>query len=207
MVNHRSNGVNVHDMNALRAAIEPIHGWWQDESGEKLYDLVRASKLDVLELGAWCGRSTAWIAAALEARADGHFVASVDTWQGTPGEPVHDEIMKELPDGVTLFDVWSENLQMLGLRERAVAHPVKTSEFEARTPWNFDVLLIDADHTYEAVKRDFEQYAPRIPVGGHVVFDDVPTWTGPTKFHREIDRKTWKLIEYWPNQAVFRRVA
>ncbi len=212
-----STRVNVHDLKALRDAIEPIHGWWQPESGVKLYNLVKASKLDVLELGAWCGRSTAWIAAALEARADGHFVTSVDTWEGTPGEAIHDALISELvaagyaKDNDPLYELFKENLRSLGLFSRVTAMQFNTVDYGLSIqddPWpgDYDVLLIDADHTYDAVKHDFETFAPRMPVGSHIIFDDVPTWHGPTKMHREVDRATWKLIEYWPNQAVFRRI-
>lgn len=36
-----------------------------------------------------------------------------------------------------------------------------------------DFLFIDADHTYEGVKRDFETYAPFVRKGGVVAFHDV----------------------------------
>jgi predicted O-methyltransferase YrrM len=109
-------------------------------------------------------------------------------------------------DGRTLQGLWRDNMQELGLYGRCVPF-IETTEMAAHLVCEvYDVLLIDADHSYEAVKRDFELFAPRIPVGGHVVFDDVPTWHGPTKFHREVPRDEWKLVEYWPNQAVFRRL-
>jgi len=36
-----------------------------------------------------------------------------------------------------------------------------------------DYLFIDADHTYEGVRRDFEMYAPLVGKGGIVVFHDI----------------------------------
>ncbi|MGC2421130.1 MAG: class I SAM-dependent methyltransferase [Candidatus Acidiferrales bacterium] len=36
-----------------------------------------------------------------------------------------------------------------------------------------DYLFIDADHTYEGVKKDFEMYAPLVRPGGMVVFHDI----------------------------------
>jgi predicted O-methyltransferase YrrM len=200
--------LDVHDLDAIHAATDRIHGWWAPDAGRKLYELVKRSEGNVLELGAWCGRSTAWIAAALAARGDEAFVHSVDTWEGTPDEPVHAELMKDLPEGLTLLGLWQRNLKELDLDGYAVYWKLTTREarriFQGST---FGVLLIDADHSYKAVKWDFENYSELVPVGGYVVLDDVPSWHGPTKFHREVDRKKWKLVEYWLNQAVFRRIA
>jgi predicted O-methyltransferase YrrM len=36
-----------------------------------------------------------------------------------------------------------------------------------------DVLLIDGDHSYEGVRRDFELYAPLVRTGGIVAFHDI----------------------------------
>jgi cephalosporin hydroxylase len=36
-----------------------------------------------------------------------------------------------------------------------------------------DLLMIDGDHTYEGVKRDFELYSPFVRAGGLIVFHDV----------------------------------
>jgi predicted O-methyltransferase YrrM len=202
--------VDVQDLDALQKAIEPIHGWWQAESGRALYQLVKRLDGNVLELGSWCGRSTAWIAAALEARGAGvsGTVDAVDTWEGSPKEPLHAELIGALPEGTTLQDLWRQNLEGLGVYHRAHGWKYTTTEaFGLFAGQTFEVLLIDADHTYESVKRDFELYSTLVPLGGYVVFDDVPSWHGPTKAHRELDPRVWKLIEYWPNQAVFRRMS
>jgi predicted O-methyltransferase YrrM len=209
--------VDVQDLDALQKAIEPIHGWWQAESGRALYQLVKRLDGNVLELGSWCGRSTAWIAAALEARGAGvsGTVDTIDTWEGSPKEPLHAELIASLPPGSTLQDLWAQNLAGLGLRSRVCGWQYTTDEafvlfkkrFDEDIEQVYDVLLIDADHSYEAVKRDFENYSKLVRFGGYVIFDDVPSWHGPTKVHRELDPRIWKLIEYWPNQAVFRRMA
>jgi len=38
---------------------------------------------------------------------------------------------------------------------------------------SLDLLLIDGDHSYRGVRRDFETYAPLVRPGGMVVFHDV----------------------------------
>jgi len=38
-----------------------------------------------------------------------------------------------------------------------------------------DYLFVDADHTYDGVRRDFEMYSPLVREGGIVVFHDIVT--------------------------------
>jgi len=35
-----------------------------------------------------------------------------------------------------------------------------------------DLLFIDGDHSYEGVKKDFENYSPLVESGGYIIFDD-----------------------------------
>lgn len=54
-----------------------------------------------------------------------------------------------------------------------------------------DYLFIDADHTYEGVRRDFEMYAPLVRSGGIIVFHDIVTYRKETqcqveRFWREL---------------------
>ena len=51
-----------------------------------------------------------------------------------------------------------------------------------------DFLFIDADHSYEGVKRDFELYAPLVRSGGLVAFHDIasPPWPGVVQFWEEL---------------------
>ncbi len=55
----------------------------------------------------------------------------------------------------------------------------------------FDLIMIDADHSYEGVKRDFELYSPLVSERGIVVLHDVL----PNRFDREIDvNRFWKEV-------------
>ena len=61
-----------------------------------------------------------------------------------------------------------------------------------------DVLFIDGDHSYEAVKKDFNAYLPLVKKGGIIGFHDIinpSTWrvkgkvVGTSKFWKEIKDK------------------
>lgn len=75
-----------------------------------------------------------------------------------------------------------------------------------KTP--IDFLFIDGDHTYEAVRNDFEQWLPHIKNGGFILFHDsrrepgAPDtvfkrgWPGPTQLAKELrDRTDITLVE------------
>lgn len=48
----------------------------------------------------------------------------------------------------------------------------------------FDVVVIDGDHSYDGVRRDFENYAGNVISGGFVIVDDYrgPSWPDVTKY-------------------------
>jgi len=51
----------------------------------------------------------------------------------------------------------------------------------------FDILLIDGDHTYEGVKKDFEMYVPLVKEKGLILMHDICNVNcGVPKFWREI---------------------
>lgn len=43
----------------------------------------------------------------------------------------------------------------------------------------FDFVFIDADHSYEAVRRDFESYRPLVRPGGLIALHDIDILEGP----------------------------
>ena len=53
---------------------------------------------------------------------------------------------------------------------------------------NYDLIFIDANHTYEYVKKDFENFKPFLEKGGVIGFHDVdcPDWKGINKFWKEL---------------------
>jgi len=53
----------------------------------------------------------------------------------------------------------------------------------------YDLIFIDADHTYEGVKSDFNNYLPMLSKRGVIGFHDVecPDWMGINKFWNELE--------------------
>jgi len=53
----------------------------------------------------------------------------------------------------------------------------------------YDLIFIDANHTYEYVKKDFENFKPFLEKGGVMAFHDIdcPDWMGINKFWKELE--------------------
>jgi predicted O-methyltransferase YrrM len=77
---------------------------------------------------------------------------------------------------------WQEKLYATFGREqqrvellRADSHDARTVDLVRKTTGGrpLDFLLIDGDHSYEGVKRDFELYAPLVAPGGYIAFHDI----------------------------------
>ncbi len=51
-------------------------------------------------------------------------------------------------------------------------HMMSTAAFASVCPQSIDLLFIDADHSYDAVKHDFETFAPRVRKGGLILMHD-----------------------------------
>lgn len=82
-----------------------------------------------------------------------------------------------------------------------------------------DLLFIDGDHTYEAVKKDFEDWYPHVSKNGVILLHDsrkekdtpIDTfnrgWTGPTKLAKElVSDKRVELIDKAFSITVWRKI-
>lgn len=56
-----------------------------------------------------------------------------------------------------------------------------------------DVLFIDADHSYEGCKKDYEMYAPLVRKGGIVAFHDIIQ----NGWHKEAWEQCQEKIQVW----------
>lgn len=162
---------------------ERVQGWLYPQAGQALYILSRcfAPIPTVVELGSWRGRSTIWLALGLRDRGEGR-VYSVDTWAGTPDEDVHARMLSEYGPN-DLYDEFKSNIEAAGVT--ALVTPIRARTDLASRDWPLDrqigLLLVDAGHSYDDVRRDFELWSPFVAPGGFIVFDDVPGWPGPTR--------------------------
>ena len=147
-------------MNLLELASKiGVEGFLHCDELEKLVEL--AVNCDVLEVGSYRGLS-AW-GMAIVARS----LTCVDTFcAATDGQRQTDE--------VTTFDAF----QIAVSRYNHVTSIMQASEGAARIvgAWprnkDFDVVFLDAMHTYEEVLADIDRWWPRLRPGGLFVMHD-----------------------------------
>jgi predicted O-methyltransferase YrrM len=131
------------------------------------------------------------------------------------------------PDGtLTLIDTYPTVLGMNMSRviarrlvesvDRGRAEWLRMRSEEAARDWvrPIDFLFIDGDHSYEAVRRDFEDWSRHVTSAGGLAFHDALTeapWMdesfGSVRFVRELidARDDWQMAEGVDSLAVFRR--
>lgn len=128
-----------------------IEGWMAPDELNWLY--TTALEMDsVIEIGSWKGKSTH----ALLSGCKGQVIA-IDTWKGTKGEEGNPHIEAEQHDIFT--DNFMKNVGMFPNLK-----PMKMTSLEAAAlipDKSADMVFIDGDHSYEAVKADIEAWLPK----------------------------------------------
>ena len=162
-----------------------IAGWLAEEEGYFLYRLARDGEGagEVVEIGSWMGRSTAWLAAGCKTAARER-VHAVDTFAGSAEHQELDVLKRE----GTTYHQFAENLERVDLFD--YVEPVVASSRDAERRWDgkpIRLLFIDGDHSYQAVRADFESWSRHVIVGGMIVFDDViDNWPGVKRCFEEV---------------------
>jgi predicted O-methyltransferase YrrM len=152
---------------------ETIEGLIHPREGLLLYVLARrAAHLgNVIEIGAYKGRSTWYLVQGLRDAGSPYKVVSIDPHLD-PGQR----------------DAYFETLESRGLADRVepflgLAHEIAPSV--AGTP--IGMLWIDGDHSYRSVREDFDDWFPWLSPGGwYAMHDTVNAWYGPTRLAREL---------------------
>jgi len=139
---------------------------------------------------------------------DPFVVDSMDTFQATRGL-CYGHVVKALAD--------------VGQAERSSSWTlIPEYSYEAVKKWKLtiDALFIDGDHTYDAVKKDFDQWLPFVKKGGIIFFHDsniVPGtpegtynkgWPGPSRLVIDLEKHpSVQLVEKVHSITVFKKNA
>lgn len=67
----------------------------------------------------------------------------------------------------------TQHFSLLGISSWLTTHVMTSEEFVRHRNGPWDYMYIDADHSYEGVKRDYRLYWPRLSRGGFMTFHDV----------------------------------
>ena len=144
----------------IRLKVPDLGNMMTEEKCELLYNLVLRHRRPgiIVEVGCYRGCSTAYLAkAGMEAGMIALY--AIDTFTGTGGQK-------------QTYSDFMTTMRINGLDHFVV--PVRGKSTDVAATWTrpIEILHIDADHRYEAVKSDIESWTPFLTVGGIVIFDD-----------------------------------
>ena len=144
----------------------------------RLYDL--SVEKTILELGCMVGMSSYVMASCCQS------LHCVDIWDDEYKHLEHDKLQqnaylsfKELSESK---DVFTHNCN--DFIDKITMYQGMTEDIKfSFMPHYFDMILIDADHSYEGVKTDLYNYFSKLKLDGILVLHDYgcPTWPGVKK--------------------------
>jgi predicted O-methyltransferase YrrM len=117
-----------------------------------------AERFVACEIGSYLGASTAFMAAAASLK-QGH-VHAVDTWRNDAmdHEPAEDTFQRFLENTMRFRDV-------------ITTHRGRAEAMKDQVP-AVDALFIDGDHSYEGVRANLADFAPKLKRGGLLIMHD-----------------------------------
>jgi len=150
----------------------------------------------IVEIGSFKGKSTICLAMGTkEARREK--VYAVDHFQGSPEHQIgagHED--PTIAQEGTTYNEFLQNIHAHNVADYIV--PIQLPSVSAARRWEGPIrlLFIDADHSYEASRMDFEAWSPHVVPGGLVAFHDIGGWEGVTQFYNELvtESKDYKQV-------------
>jgi hypothetical protein len=149
---------------------EQIPGWFDFAD---IYDHLIARARDgavFVEVGAYLGRSTIYLASRIRQSGKNIRVYAVDLWDGWVYHECRED--EPSPESADVFGHFIRNVRRAGVED--VIRPLKMSSEQAAGLFEdgtFDFVFLDADHDYEAVRNDLHSWFPKVKrrgvLGGH----------------------------------------
>ena len=119
----------------------------------------------MIELGCYKGRSLCSVADIIKRKDIKVYV--VDIFTGTECEIKEPNYRKEFEDNCKRFGI-----------EPTVFEGTTNEHCDYFGDNVFDLIFVDADHRYEAVKQDLENWEPKLKIGGTICGHDYGNWEG-----------------------------
>jgi MMP 1-O-methyltransferase len=157
-------------------------GFMPDDEGLALLDAAaRAAAANpagatLMEIGAWCGKSTVYLGAAAEAGRAVLF--SLDHHHGSeenqPGWDHHDHDVVDRTTGrIDTLPFWRRTIDGAGLGACVVGLVGDSPTIASRWRTPLDLCFIDGGHGQEPAWADFTGWAPHVAVGRWLAIHDV----------------------------------
>ncbi len=170
------------------------YGWYYHDIASKIQEPTNYRKF--IELGTWKGHSICYLANEINKYRKSNMnieIYSVDTFKPTVTSSMHQE--------GNLESICFGNIKILGMEPYLKI--LKKSSHEAALQFEdgyFDFVFIDADHVYERVKEDIDDWLPKVKKGGILAGHDyAPSQKGIIKAVNDKfgDKKTVGKVGVW----------
>jgi len=121
-----------------------------------------------VEIGVYRGASCAFLGRQLLARGTPFELYAVDLWERVNAETDYDRVID-----VSIWNAFIAQMRADGLETKVV--PIKQESALAAshfTDCSIDFAFIDANHSYEHVKKDIQAWHPKVKQGGMLAGHD-----------------------------------
>lgn len=122
-----------------------------------------------VEVGAWKGKSSAFMAVEIINSGKNIKFDCIDTWEGSANESEH--VADNDVKAGTLYDAFINAMKPVEGRYTAIRLP-SVEAANLYEDGSLDFVFIDADHSYESVKADIAAWAPKVRPGGYLAGHD-----------------------------------
>lgn len=151
-----------------------IDGWLTVDEAVTLYDLARAVPAGghAVEIGSWQGKSAVVLGKGLASSPDSrlHCVDPFNADGCPPSLPLF--AAHRAAHDCSLREGFERNLARHGVRERVEVWQGYSQDIAPQFPHPIDLLFIDGNHEYEAVRQDFDLWLPKLRPGGMLCLHD-----------------------------------
>lgn len=120
-----------------------------------------------VEIGAFYGRSSAYMAVEIINSNKKIKYDIVDTWRGSPEHQEGAWDAQEAMINDTAFDIFTNNMKPVEGHYTAI----KMDSVDAAKLYednSLDFVFIDGDHLYESVRSDIDAWLPKVKIGGYL---------------------------------------
>ncbi len=168
----------------LQPEFNEIPGWFAyKELYNNIVDGAQGGETFV-EVGAWFGKSTNYLASKIKESGKDINFTSIDTWKGTDDEALHQNIVSTFNG-----DIFYEFVDNTVLSENyGRINTIKDSSKNASNNFpnnSIDFIMIDAGHSYDALMEDFNVWYNKVKPGGIISGDDYGVFDGVTRAANE----------------------
>lgn len=149
-----------------------IDGWFTFPGLYAQMVRVAENGAHFVEVGAWLGKSACFMAEAIKESGKRIRFDAVDTWKGSPSEPVHREVVAR--HGGSVFRAFLENLSTAGVLDFVT--PVASTSLDAVKLYpdeSLDFVFIDAEHRDHGCLQDIRAWYPKVKPGGTIAGHDI----------------------------------